>query len=56
MAGRLPVGKATRRRFSTEYKRRILADYDAAPIGSKGVVLRREGMYDFTVKTLVRRL
>ena len=43
-------GRPARRQFSTEYKRRILAEYDAAPTGSKGLVLRREGLYDASVK------
>lgn len=42
--------RPARRHFSTEYKRRILAEYDAAPTGSKGLVLRREGLYDASVK------
>lgn len=43
-------GRPVRRNFSTEYKRRILAEYEAAPTGSKGLVLRREGLYDASVK------
>lgn len=42
--------RPSRRHFSPEYKRRILAEYDAAPTGSKGLVLRREGLYDASVK------
>ena len=34
-----------RRRFSAEYKARILAAYDAAEPGEKGALLRREGLY-----------
>lgn len=44
------AGRPARRHFSTEYKRRILAEYEAAPTGSKGLVLRREGLYDASVK------
>lgn len=44
------AGRPARRHFSTEYKRRVLAEYDAAPAGSKGLVLRREGLYDASVK------
>ena len=44
------AGRPARRHFSTEYKRRILAEYDSAPVGSKGLVLRREGLYDASVK------
>jgi transposase-like protein len=35
-----------RRSFSAEYKARILAEYDTAPHGERGVILRREGLYD----------
>ena len=42
-------GRPVRRHFSTEYKRRILAEYEAAPTGSKGLVLRRE-VSDASVK------
>ena len=38
--------RAARRSFTTEYKRAIVAEYDAAPVGSKGAVLRRERLYD----------
>lgn len=34
-----------RRTFTAEYKRRILAEYDAAEPGEKGALLRREGLY-----------
>ncbi|MFJ8473551.1 transposase [Kitasatospora sp. NPDC094011] len=34
-----------RRTFSPEYKLRIVAEYDAAPEGEKGAVLRRERLY-----------
>ena len=44
------AGRPARRHFSTEYNRRILAEYEAAPTGSKGLVLRREGLYDASVK------
>lgn len=35
-----------RRSFTAEYKARILAEYDAAPRGERGKILRREGLYD----------
>ena len=35
-----------RRSFTAEYKARILAEYDAAPRGERGAILRREGLYD----------
>ncbi|SIK32421.1 transposase [Mycobacteroides abscessus subsp. abscessus] len=37
--------KAKRRVFTAKYKLEILAEYDAAPEGGKGAVLRREGLY-----------
>jgi transposase-like protein len=36
---------ARRRRFTAEYKRRILREYEASPKGERGWVLRREGLY-----------
>lgn len=44
------AGRAVRRTFSVEYKKRIVAEYDAAPVGTKGAVLRRERLYDSHVK------
>jgi len=43
-------GRAKRRTFTSEYKRRIVAEYDAAPSGTKGAVLRRERLYDSHVQ------
>jgi transposase len=40
------AGHAKRRTFTAEYKRQIVAEYDAAPKGHKGVILRRERLYD----------
>lgn len=37
--------KATRRRFTAEYKTRILAEYERLGDGEKGALLRREGLY-----------
>ena len=34
-----------RRRFSAEYKLKIVAKYEAAEPGEKGALLRREGLY-----------
>lgn len=34
-----------RRRFSAEYKLKMLAEYDAAEAKEKGALLRREGLY-----------
>jgi transposase len=37
--------RARRRTFTAQYKVDIVAEYDAAPDGEKGAVLRREGLY-----------
>ena len=39
------LDRPIRRQFSAEYKRRILAECDDAPVGSVGRILRREGLY-----------
>ena len=44
------AGRPARQTFTAEYKRRIVAEYDQAPAGSKGQVLRREGLYDSSIK------
>ena len=43
------AGRPRRRRFSAEYKARILAEYDAALDGKRGTILRREGLYSWHV-------
>src|SRR5262245_45078664 len=35
-----------RRTFTAAFKLQILEEYDAAPDGSKGAILRREGLYE----------
>jgi len=45
LAGDGPSPRPSRRSFSPEYKLAILAEYDSAPDGEKGAVLRREGLY-----------
>jgi transposase-like protein len=42
-----PAARPRRRSFSAEYKQRVLAEYDAMPLGSegRGALLRREGLY-----------
>jgi transposase len=37
--------RAKRRTFTAQYKLDVVAEYDAAPDGAKGAVLRREGLY-----------
>lgn len=44
-----PAAKARRRRFSAEYKLRIVAEDEAlTDPGAKGALLRREGLYTST--------
>ena len=38
--------RPARRTFTTEFKRAIVQEYDSAPNGSKGAILRRERLYD----------
>ena len=40
-----PAPRPSRRAFSPEYKLAILAEYEQAPNGQKGAILRREGLY-----------
>jgi transposase-like protein len=42
-----PAERPRRRRFTAEYKSRIVEEYDALPHGSeeRGALLRREGLY-----------
>jgi len=39
------VDRPRRRSFTAAYKRQIVTEYDAAPEGRKGSILRREGLY-----------
>jgi transposase len=40
-----PSPRPSRRSFPPEYKLAIVAEYEAAPNGEKGAILRREGLY-----------
>lgn len=44
------VVKPQRRRFTAEYKERILEEVDACKHGELGALLRREGLHDSTVR------
>jgi transposase len=44
------AGRPKRRTFTAAYKTRIIDEYDAAPQGEKGAILRREGLYDSSVQ------
>ncbi len=39
-----PAPKPKRRTYTAEYRARVLAEYEAAPLGEKSAVLRREGL------------
>lgn len=39
------LAKPQRRRFTAEYKLRIVREYEASPMGQRGALLRREGLY-----------
>ena len=46
------VAKATRRRFTVEYKRKIVREADACKVpGAIGALLRREGLYSSYLTT-----
>ena len=40
-----PAPRPTRRAFTPEYKLAMVAEYENAPTGQKGAILRREGLY-----------
>ena len=45
ISGSDPSERPKRRTFTAEYKARMVEEYDAAPDGHKGALLRREGLY-----------
>jgi transposase len=49
------VAKAMRRRFSAEYKLRILEEAEACSSGELGALLRREGLYSSHLTTWRRQ-
>ncbi|GER97943.1 transposase [Acrocarpospora corrugata] len=49
-AGGPRADRPKRRHFTAEYKLRIVEEYDSAPAGEKGAILRREGLYDSSVQ------
>lgn len=48
--------KSVRRTYTDEYKRRIVAEVNAAPRGTMAEILRREGLYSATVDTWRKEL
>ncbi len=45
-----PAPRPVRRSFTAEYRARVVAEYEAAPRGEKGGVLRREGLYQSQIR------
>ena len=45
-----PAARPVRRTFTAEYRARVVAEYEAAPRGSKAAVLRREGLYQSQIR------
>ena len=45
-----PAPRPVRRTFTAAYRLAIVAEYEAAPRGEKGAVLRREGLYHSHIK------
>jgi len=45
-----PAARAVRRSFTAAYRAKVVAEYEAAPHGSKGAALRREGLYQSQIR------
>jgi len=45
-----PAPRPVRRSFTAAYRAKVVAEYEAAPHGSKAAVLRREGLYQSQVR------
>jgi len=45
-----PGPRPVRRSFTAAYRARVVAEYEAAPRGRKGGVLRREGLYQSQIR------
>ena len=45
-----PAPRPVRRSFTAVYRLTIVAEYEAAPRGEKGAVVRREGLYHSHIK------
>lgn len=45
-----PAPRPVRRSFTAAYRARVVAEYEAAPHGSKAAVLRREGLYQSQIR------
>ena len=49
-----PAPRPSRRSFTAAYKLAVVAEYEAAPHGEKGAVLRREGLHHSHIKEWAR--
>jgi transposase len=49
-----PAPRPVRRSFTAAYRLAVVAEYEAAPRGEKGAVLRREGLYHSHIKEWAR--
>ncbi len=49
-----PAPRPVRRAFTAAYRARVVAEYEAAPHGSKAAVLRREGLYQSQIREWTR--
>ena len=49
------AGRPKRRTFSAAYKLRMVEEYDTAPTGEKGALLRREGLYESSISSWRRQ-
>ena len=45
-----PAARPVRRSFTAAYRAKVVAEYEAAPHGSKAAVLRREGLYQSQIR------
>jgi transposase-like protein len=45
-----PAPRPVRRSFTAAYRAKVVAEYEAAPHGSKSAVLRREGLYQSQIR------
>ena len=50
------VTRPTRRKFTADYKRKVLAELDGCEHGGMGALLRREGLYSSHIETWRRQL
>ncbi len=49
-----PAARPVRRSFTAAYRAKVVAEYEAAPHGSKAAVLRREGLYQSQIREWTR--